>query len=239
MARRYFQRHIDPDVLQKHIDPGDYGTEIELGEYIPHECAVVFFDLVNFTNISWSLTTPRLMSVLKPFFERASDEIWRHGGMVDKFPGDGVVGFFPRSYSEDKNEIVDKTLDCTTKVMHWFYNSLRPNVTLPKPSHTLELCAGIDAGNVAIAHVGSALHSELILLGDQVNCASKCQAAASKREVVVGQDAKASIYYKGFYGRYFSTGPDIGVVYSMDNRHYLSYRFDWEQYASEHEWARS
>jgi len=239
-SRRYFKKHLDASQLQEiqaHITPDDLGTEIALGQYVNHECSIIFFDLVNFTNISWSLTTDQVMRITQPLFTKASYEIDRLGGMIDKFPGDGVVGFFPRYYSLEKNEIVDNALDCATKVMNWFYTVLRPSVILPKPSHTLELCAGIDSGNISIAHVGTPIHSELILLGDQVNCASKCQGAAEKKEVVIGQEAKESTYHRGFYDKYMSTGPNIGVVYTKNNSRYLSYRFDWERYCEDYDWA--
>jgi hypothetical protein len=121
--------------------------------------------------------------------------------------------------------------------MNWFYTVHRPSVALPKPSHTLELCTGIDSGRISIAHVGTPIHSELILLGDQVNCASKCQGAAEKKEVVVGQDAKESTHHIGFYDKYMSTGPNIGVVYTTNNNRYLSFRFDWEKYCKDYDWA--
>jgi hypothetical protein len=142
-----------------------------------------------------------------------------------------------RYYTDPNNHIVDQALDCAAKVMPWFYTVLRPSVACPKPSHTLELCAGVDAGLISIAHVGSPIHSELILLGDQVNCASKCQAAAEKREVVVGQGAVDCIHYKGLVGEFLSTGPSLGVVYTSDNRPYQSHRFDWEGYANKYSWA--
>jgi adenylate cyclase len=238
MARRYFTKSLDASAIHAHISPSDYGTEIKLGEHVSHECSVIFFDLNNFTNISWSLTTTQVMSIIQPLFAKASAEITKYGGMVDKFPGDGVVGFFPRHYSNKDNTISDSALDCATKVMYWFYNELRPIVDLPKSSHTLELCCGIDAGTISIAHVGTVIHSELILLGDQVNCASKCQGAAEKKEVIIGQEALNLIHHKGFYSKYLSTGPNIGVVYTNNNDRYLSKRFDWEAYTKEYDWAR-
>ena len=238
MPRRYFTKHIDPSQIQEHIEPADFGSEINLGEYVNHQCAVIFVDLVNFTNIAWSLTTQQVMSIIQPLFHKASIEIHTHGGMIDKFPGDGVVGFFPRHYENDKNLIAESAIDCATKLMYWFYNTLRPQVTLPKQSHTLELCCGIDGGNISIAHVGTALHSELILLGAEVNCASKCQAAADKKEIVIGQDAKDMIHHKAFYGQYLSTGPNIGVVYTKNNSRYISYRFNWESFTNDYSWAQ-
>jgi adenylate cyclase len=237
MPRPQFTRHIDPREIQAHIaQSGSY--DLKIGEYNPHECAVLFFDLCNFTNISWSLSTDQILSILQPFFERVGYYVSLAGGMIDKYPGDGVVAFIPRDYSAENNTIADDALDCAAKAMGWFYTELRPRIRLPKATHTLELSVGLDAGWIAVAHVGSAIHSELILLGHDVNCASKCQSAAENREVVIGQDGVSLIHYKTLYERFLGTGPAIGVVYTADNRPYRSFRFDWAKCAAEYAWAR-
>ena len=236
MARKFFIRHIDPTQLLEHISSSDYSTEIELGKYVTNECSIIFFDLVNFTNISWSTPNELIFSILNSLFSKVTEEIYRVGGMIDKFPGDGVVCFIPRQYTLDKNEIVDNAVDCAARVMRWFYNDYRDKIQLSKPSHSLELCVGIDAGNIAIAHVGTRLHSELILLGDQVNCAAKCQQVAEKKEIIIGQEAVDKFYYKNLYSNYLSTGPDTGVVYTTNNEHYLSKRFDWEKFSEDSTW---
>jgi class 3 adenylate cyclase len=236
MARRFFTKHIDLTQFQEHVSPTDYGSEIELGKYVSHECSILFFDLVNFTNISWSSPNDLVFSILDSLFTKVTEEIYKAGGMIDKFPGDGVVCFIPRQYWLEKNLIVDNAIDCATKVMKWFYNEFRDKIQLSKSSHILELCVGIDSGSIAIAHVGTSMHSELILLGDQVNCASKCQQAANKREIVIGQEALNNTFYKNLYLPYLSTGPNTGVVYTSSNEHYLSKRFDWEKYAKNSTW---
>lgn len=237
MSRRYFTKHLTQEQLhqiQSVFSSEDYGTGIDLGEAIDHDCAVVFFDLCNFTNISWTLDTTRILNILQDLFHFVSQKVDKYKGMIDKYPGDGVVAFFPRYYSDDGDYIVEYALDCITEVMYWFYDHLRWRYDLPKPSHRLELSVGIDAGTISIAHVGSVYHSEIILLGDQVNCASKCQQVADCKEVIIGQDAAKRV--RGIYSRYFSTGPSTDVIYTKSNAKYLSYRFDWETFAKNSSW---
>jgi len=236
MERRYFKKHLTESQIQQineHIE-GSFLTNINLGEKATHDCAIVFFDLCNFTNISWTLTGDQIMNILQDLFKKVSVIVTKHNGMIDKYPGDGVVAFFPRFYGDKGDYIAEYALDSITEVMYWFYNHMRYRFTLPKPSHHLELSVGIDAGSISIAHVGSAIHSELILIGDQVNCASKCQEAAEAKEVIVGQDTIERV--RIIYSRYFSTGPNIGVVYTNTNKRYTSYRFDWQTFADISSW---
>lgn len=209
-------------------------TQVPLGESEGHDCAVVFFDLCNFTNISWTMERSTILSILQDLFQYVSHKVDAHGGLIDKYPGDGVVAFFPRNFSEDDDFMVEHALDCVAEVMYWFYDHFRWRYDLPKPSHRLELSVGLDGGWISIAHVGSIYHSEMILLGDQVNCASKCQQSAGCKEVVIGQDAANRV--RGIYSKYFSTGPSTGIIYTKTNAKYLSYRFDWETFAKSSSW---
>lgn len=236
-TRRYFKKHLTPDQIQVFrslADDDAFSTDVALGDKSDHDCAVVFFDLCNFTNISWTLPRKEVLDILQNLFQFVSRKVYDHHGMIDKYPGDGVVAFFPRYYGNESDEIVEYALDCIAEVMFWFYEELRWEYSLPRDSHTLELSVGIDAGTISIAHVGSDYHSELILLGNQVNCASKCQAAAIAKEVVVGQDAARRV--RRIYSKYFSTGPSIDVIYAGSQRNYLSHRFDWKNFGKESSW---
>lgn len=237
ISRRYFKKHLTSEQTQQlvaHVDGSAFATELPLGAKVDHDCAVIFFDLCNFTNISWSLPSGKILEIIQDLFGFVSKCVAKYQGMIDKYPGDGVVAFFPRTYTDETDEIVEYTLDCATEVMYWFYDKMKYRYSLPKESHSLELSIGIDAGQIAIAHVGSVFHSELILLGDQVNCASKCQQAATEREVVIGQDAAKRV--RTLYSTHFSTGPATGIVYSASNARYLSHRFDWESFAQTASW---
>jgi len=237
MPRRYFKKHLTDSQIQQIqtvFSSLDYGTDIKLGEAYKHDCAVVFFDLCNFTNISWTIGESTILEILQELFRFTSAKVNSHDGMIDKYPGDGVVAFFPRNYSIETDYIVEGALDCIAEVMYWFYDHFRLQYDLPKPSHQLDLAVGIDAGKISIAHVGSIYHSEIILLGDQVNCASKCQQVATCKELVIGQDAANRV--RRIYSNYFSTGPSTGIIYTKSNSKYLSYRFDWEMFSKNSSW---
>ena len=239
MNRRYFKKHLTDSQIQlltDHVD-ASFSTDIEIGKKESHDCAIVFFDLCNFTNISWTLPPNQVMDIIQSLFKKVSYNVTGREGMIDKYPGDGVVAFFPRYHSKEGDYIVEYALDCVAEVMYWFYNHMRYWYDLPKSSHRLELSAGVDAGSISIAHVGSEYHSELILLGDKVNCANKCQSAAEEREVVIGQSAASRV--RSINSKYFSTGPNIGVVYTSSNSRYLSSRFNWQSFAKESTWINS
>lgn len=217
-----YTKHITASHLPQvrlHIDPGDIGRNINLGEKVDHDCAIAFFDLCKFTSISFTLSTDQVLKIIQELFKYISERVELFNGLIDKFPGDGVVAFFP-SLATDKGHYVDRSIQCASVVMDWFYSSFTPKHKLPKPEQSLELAIGIDAGLTSIAHVGTPVHSELILLGNQVNCASKCQQAASAKELLIGEEANKRKQLSAVYG--LTEGPDIGVP------GYRSFKVNWE-----------
>jgi class 3 adenylate cyclase len=230
MSSPHYTKHLTGAQLaeiQLHIDPGDIGVNIELGKKIDHECAIAFFDLCGFTAISFKLSTEQTLAILQGLFKYISERVVLFKGMIDKYPGDGVVAFFPK-LKTDKEEHVDRSLACGSVVMEWFYSYFRYRHQRNNPDLILDLAIGLDAGKTSIAHVGTNVHSELVLLGNQVNCASKCQQAAKKEEFIIGNEAKGKVKHPILYN--FSPGPDIGVP------GYNSFKVDWQEFMTKATW---
>lgn len=75
------------------------------------------------------------------------------------------------------------------------------------------------------------MHNELVLVGNHVNSASKCQSAAGPGELVIGDDAAERL--SSIYQINMETGPDIRLIRRSSRRHYQSHRFDWRAHARE------
>jgi class 3 adenylate cyclase len=240
MSNRYFKKHISQSqhqLFQEYIQQIDLIYEIKLGDKISHDCAVVFFALSNFMEISNSLSSEKVFDIIQELYSTISESVIRFNGLINKYPRNGILAFFPRNYSDERKIVVETALDCITAVMDWFYNNLQKQWnSLIKSDYTLELSAGIDAGNIYIGHAGSIYHGELVLLGDQVNCAQKCKDAACKKEVIIGQDAADMAGF--LYSKYFSQGPGIWVKYTANNVNYKSQIFNWEEFAQAATWIK-
>jgi hypothetical protein len=60
---------------------------------------IVFCDLVSFTAHSEVLDPEDVRALLLPYYDLLTSEIQRHGGVIDKFLGDGVMArSSPRSW---------------------------------------------------------------------------------------------------------------------------------------------
>ena len=74
--------------------------------------SVLFVDIVGFTSRSEELDPEDVRSFLTPYYERVRGEIEHHGGRIEKFIGDAVVGIFgaPIAYGDDAERAVRAAL---------------------------------------------------------------------------------------------------------------------------------
>lgn len=76
------------------------------------QAAVMFVDLRSFTRLSESISLEELATLLAEFRELVTREVFAHGGMIDKFIGDGVMAAFgqPRTAVDDAGRALELSL---------------------------------------------------------------------------------------------------------------------------------
>jgi class 3 adenylate cyclase len=74
--------------------------------------SVLFVDIVGFTSKSEQLDPEDVRSFLTPYYERVRAEIEHHGGRIEKFVGDAVLGIFgaPVAHGDDAERAVRTAL---------------------------------------------------------------------------------------------------------------------------------
>ncbi len=139
---------------------------------------VLVCDLVGFTAITESADPEDVNQMLAAYEEMARTQIERHGGVVEKFIGDAVVGVFgvPAAHEDDPERAVRAGLRIIEAAEELETVGGGP----------LRLRVGIDTGE-AIVRLGIAARSGgQLLTGDAVNTASRLQSVAPEMGVVVG-----------------------------------------------------
>jgi class 3 adenylate cyclase/tetratricopeptide (TPR) repeat protein len=138
----------------------------------------LFCDLVGFTALSEAADPEDVDAMLARYFEMARRQIERHGGVVEKFIGDAVVGVFgvPAAHEDDAERAVRAGLRIVEDA-----RGLTGLAGMP-----LLLRVGINTGE-ALVRLGVAPGSgDGFLTGDAVNTAARLQAAAPEMGVAVG-----------------------------------------------------
>ncbi len=147
---------------------------------------VVFADLVGFTPLSERLDPEDVAAIQSAYFARAREAIIRHGGTVEKYIGDAVVGSFgvPRAHDDDAEQAVRAALAIVDGVA-------RAGAALHLESGALQVRVGVNTGEVVITE--GAGGEGWRLTGDVVNVAARLQSAASPGIVLVGADTALAV----------------------------------------------
>ncbi|MGH2635758.1 MAG: AAA family ATPase, partial [Actinomycetota bacterium] len=142
--------------------------------------SVVFADLVASTELATKLDPEDLREVYRPYFEVMAEEIARHGGSIEKFIGDAIVGVFgaPAAHEDDPIRAVRAALGMQAKL---------PDLNrrlAPRIGGDLAMRVGVHTGEVLSAP-GS--DREGIVTGESTTIAARLQGVAPAGGIVVSE----------------------------------------------------
>ncbi len=151
-------------------------------EALPEErrkATIIFADLSGYTAVSERLDPERIKSLVDRALRRLGEEIERHGGSIDKYIGDNVMGVFgaPIAHEDDPERAVRAGL-----AMQAAMGEVNERISTDVGA-SFELRVGINSGEVLAGRVGDGY----TVIGDPVNVAARLQAAARPGTVVVGE----------------------------------------------------
>lgn len=148
----------------------------------PHErrfVAVLFADLVGFTQFSEARDPEVVRAMLTTYFDRTRDVITRFGGDVEKFIGDAVMAVWGATiaHEDDAERAVRAGLELTDLVAR---------MGDEMDGRDLSVRVGVLCGEASVA---PASPEQGFVVGDLVNTASRLQSIAEPGTVVVGDAA--------------------------------------------------
>ena len=145
----------------------------------------VFCDLSGSTGIAERADSEIVFDLMRSYFDVARAALERHGGAVEKFIGDAVVGMFgvPETNEDDALRACRAALEIQERIA-----SL--NIELKARLDTeIAVRIGVNTGEVV---AGDAARREFasgdaVVLGDSVNVAARLEQAAQPGEVLLGE----------------------------------------------------
>jgi adenylate cyclase len=164
--------------------------QIELGGE-ERVATVLFTDIRNYTVLCERLTPHQSLQLLNQFLTAISEVVEAHGGVVDKYLGDGVMAIFgaPVTRADDAQRALDCALEIRRRV-----DSLGPALAardLPHP----DIGVGINTSSVIAGNIGSPTRLNYTVLGDGVNLASRLEGLTKRYHVpiVVGSLSRDAV----------------------------------------------
>jgi class 3 adenylate cyclase len=176
-AKQMLRRYLSPrvaDIVEEYSETGNIPPPEE------RQVAICFTDIRGFTALSESMDPGRLFASLSGHLRRQVELVYRYGGYVDKFNGDGIMAVF------DGNDMVEKCCRCALSIMEEACGHNPEEDTLP-------IGIGIHTGRVMIGNIGSPEHLDYSIIGATVNLAARLCGYAQPENIIVSNAVREAV----------------------------------------------
>jgi adenylate cyclase len=174
LMQKSFGRYVSPDVLDLILS----NPEESWLKGARSEATVLFADVRGFTAYSETREPEAIVEDLNEYFSIATKHILEHGGYVDKFIGDAVMGVFclPIAQNDHAERAVRAAIAMQQELQQ---NAGSKNLLLTK------IGIGINSGVLVSGNLGSDIKMEYTVIGDNVNIASRVLAVAESGKIII------------------------------------------------------
>jgi adenylate cyclase len=148
--RANLARYFSPNVVAQLS-----GNDEPLTQVHTQDVAVLFADIVGFTTYADGRDPAEVIGTLRQFHGRMEREVFRHGGTLDKYLGDGLMATFGTPFAGDSDAL----------------NRERSHRNEPP----IQVSVGLHYGQVVLGDIGLN-RLEFAVIGTTVNAASRLEA---------------------------------------------------------------
>jgi adenylate cyclase len=164
--RANLARHFSPNMVDELAS-----SDEPLGAVRSQPVAVLFADIVGFTQVSEALPPERVIELLREFHGRMSQAVFEHDGTLDKYIGDAIMATFgtPLMGARDATRAIASARSMIAQMDAW-------NRDRWAEGHTpIRVSIGIHYGAAVLGDIGSERRLEFAVVGDTVNVASRLE----------------------------------------------------------------
>jgi adenylate cyclase len=162
------------DLLDKNVSPEVAAQLLRDGAALggqEREVTILFADLRGFTTLSEKLPAPELLTLLNRYLDRMSNEIEAHGGIIDKFIGDGIMALFGAPVAQ--GDAADRALAAALAMERALAELNRELAAEGRPP--LAIGVGVNTARVVAGNIGSHRRLNYSVVGDGVNIAARLE----------------------------------------------------------------
>jgi adenylate cyclase len=154
-------------------------TRVQAGEGELTDAATLTCDIRGFTRYSMQFDPREIMVLLADYQHRMVPVINKHGGVIDKFPGDGIMVMFntvtkSETFAADALRCVDEMF----AACEVWAEERKAAGEVP-----MELVWSVAAGPVVFGAVGDTTRLEYTVIGDSANMAAKLEKHTKEEDV--------------------------------------------------------
>lgn len=185
-SREKLGRYFSPNVVQRLLESA------ENAEPESRTITVLFSDIRDFTSISEQLTPSQVVNMLNEYHTVMVEAVFRHGGTLDKFIGDGLMAYFGAPFSDEQH--ASNAVLCAKQMLAELKNL--NDTRAEKGEQALQIGIGINSGDAVIGNIGSAnIRLDYTAIGDTVNLASRLETLTKTMgcEILVSETTRKAV----------------------------------------------
>jgi adenylate cyclase len=187
MLTRTFGRYVSPQILD-HILA--HPERVHLGGE-RRDLTILFSDIRGFTSISEAAEPEEVVEMLNEYLTRMVEILLAHGGTLDKFIGDAVMGFWnaPAADPEHARHAVAcavAMIEETARIRERW---------IPEGKAAIRIGVGINSGEAVVGNIGAEQVFGYTVIGDAVNLASRLESKNKDyaTEIIISEFTKERI----------------------------------------------
>jgi adenylate cyclase len=152
------------------------------------EITVMFADISGFTRMSEGMEPLELATILNRSFEVLTEQIFLHGGTLDKYIGDAIMAFFgaPAPDPDHARHAVQAAVAMQQRLQA--LNDGRP-AGYPE----LRMRIGINSGEAFAGDIGCEKRMDYTVMGSAVNLASRLESGVARAGMIVAGPRTAEL----------------------------------------------
>jgi|GEM_PF-3070128 len=140
-------------------------TNVQLGDHVSAEMAVMFSDIRGFTTLSEKMTAQENFDFVNEYLKLVSPIIQKHEGFVVKFLGDGMMAIFPYGVADAVWAGIEKS-----EAVQAFNATLKERGLPP-----ISVGIGIHTGPMMVGMIGEDLRMQGDAFSDNVNLTARLE----------------------------------------------------------------
>lgn len=163
----------------------DVITEIELGDSINKNMAILFSDIRSFTSLSETMSPEDNFKFINSFMNAMSPCIRKNNGYIDKYLGDGIMAIFP----DGSTDALRAGIDMLDALQNFNEKRWKSNQTV------IRIGIGIHLGFQILGIIGDQQRLEGTVISDAVNTAARLEGLTKifGTELLISEQALLSV----------------------------------------------
>lgn len=187
MLRATFGRYVSPQILDYILA---HPENVHLGGE-RRDLTILFSDIRGFTSISEAAEPEEVVEMLNEYLTKMVEILLAHGGTLDKFIGDAVMGFWNAPADDDDHPF--HAVRCAIAMIEETARIRARWETGGKAA--IRIGIGINTGEAVAGNIGAEQVWSYTVIGDAVNLASRLESKNKdySTEIIISEFTKARI----------------------------------------------